>query len=101
MYQPSLLICGTRGLSEFKGMLLGSVSKYCLQHSPVPVAVVRPEDQLKKSQKKLTGLSRVTSPAGNSLNSEDEDENADKKFNRLSLTSSWKSKKSSRSNSPT
>ncbi|KAI8980936.1 hypothetical protein BDB01DRAFT_796176 [Pilobolus umbonatus] len=51
MYQPSLLVVGSRGLSEFKGMLLNSVSKYCIQHSPVPVAVVRPEDKLKKALK--------------------------------------------------
>ncbi|KAL0097667.1 hypothetical protein J3Q64DRAFT_1617005, partial [Phycomyces blakesleeanus] len=49
MYQPSLLIVGTRGLSDFKNMLLGSVSKYCLQHSPVPVVVVRPDDKIKKN----------------------------------------------------
>ncbi|CEG80976.1 hypothetical protein RMATCC62417_15234 [Rhizopus microsporus] len=49
LYQPSLLIVGTRGLSEFKGMLLGSISKYCLQHSPVPVTVVRSENQIRKS----------------------------------------------------
>jgi hypothetical protein len=75
MYQPSLLIVGTRGLSEFKGMLLGSVSKYCLQHSPVPVAVVRPESKAKKiysgsssapvpaisdkKKKKLSGIMRI------------------------------------------
>lgn len=93
MYQPSLLICGTRGLSEFKGMLLGSVSKYCLQHSPVPVAVVRPEDQLKKSHKKLMKISSDEDTT--------EDESVDKKFHKLSLTHSWtKSKKNSRSNSP-
>ncbi|KAI8883306.1 adenine nucleotide alpha hydrolases-like protein [Backusella circina FSU 941] len=78
MYQPSLLIVGTRGLSEFKGMLLGSVSKYCLQHSPVPVAVVRPEGKHKKTysgsssapavsaisdkkKKKLSGIMRIGS----------------------------------------
>ncbi|EIE79700.1 hypothetical protein G6F47_009970 [Rhizopus delemar] len=49
MYQPSLLIVGTRGLSEIRGMFLGSISKYCLQHSPVPVTVVRSEDQIRKS----------------------------------------------------
>ncbi|CAO3637155.1 unnamed protein product [Cunninghamella echinulata] len=45
MYQPSMLIVGTRGLSEFKGMLLGSVSKYCLQHSSIPVAIARPKEE--------------------------------------------------------
>lgn len=106
MYQPSLLIVGTRGLSEFKGMLLNSVSKYCLQHSPVPVAVVRPEDKVKKS-KKLGGLMRISSAgsaAGNTSEEDTnttEDENTEKKFNRLSLAGGWKkSKDRSRSASP-
>ncbi|KAI8644060.1 hypothetical protein BD408DRAFT_414004 [Parasitella parasitica] len=99
MYQPSLLIVGSRGLSEFKGMLLNSVSKYCLQHSPIPVAVVRPEDKLKKS-KKLSGLMRVSS-AGSAAGNTSEDDNAttedectEKKFNRLGLTGGWKKPKS-------
>lgn len=106
MYQPSLLIVGTRGLSEFKGMLLNSVSKYCLQHSPIPVAVVRPEDKLKKS-KKLGGLMRISSAGNTAGNTSEEDnstlddERSEKKFNRLSLTGGWKkSKDRSRSTSP-
>lgn len=99
MYQPSLLIVGTRGLSEFKGMLLGSVSKYCLQHSPVPVAVVRPDDKIKKYKAKknrLSGLMRLGSYSKSNTDessSSDEESNAssqglapvDKKFNRLSF----------------
>ncbi|CEP18728.1 hypothetical protein [Parasitella parasitica] len=105
MYQPSLLIVGTRGLSEFKGMLLNSVSKYCLQHSPVPVAVVRPEDKLKKS-KKLSGLMRISSAGSTAGNTSEEDNNneddcTEKKFNRLTLSGGWKkSKNRSRSVSP-
>lgn len=103
MYQPSLLIVGTRGLSEFKGMLLGSVSKYCLQHSPVPVAVVRPEDKLKKSAKKISGLMRIGS--ANSVvghtSDEDNDETADRRFSKLSLKDSWQRKsRRTRSESP-
>ncbi|CAO3641653.1 unnamed protein product [Cunninghamella blakesleeana] len=45
MYQPSMLIVGTRGLSEFKGILLGSVSSYCLKHSGIPVAIARPKEE--------------------------------------------------------
>ncbi|KAI9480862.1 MAG: hypothetical protein EXX96DRAFT_564506 [Benjaminiella poitrasii] len=52
VYQPSMLIVGTRGMSELKGMFMNSVSKYCLQHSPVPVVVVRPEDKIKKQHQK-------------------------------------------------
>ncbi|KAI9497505.1 hypothetical protein BDB00DRAFT_804859 [Zychaea mexicana] len=90
MYQPSLLIVGTRGLSEFKGMLLGSVSKYCLQHSPVPVAVVRPDDKIKKykGKKGRFGLKRLGGSNTSESSSSDEEQQTravDKKFNRLSL----------------
>ncbi|ORX57009.1 adenine nucleotide alpha hydrolases-like protein [Hesseltinella vesiculosa] len=61
VYQPSMLIVGTRGLSEFKGMFIGSVSKYCLQHVPIPVVVVRPEGakQAEKKNKKGNRLSAM------------------------------------------
>lgn len=36
-----LLVLGARGLGGFKGLLLGSVSQYCLHHSAVPVAIIR------------------------------------------------------------
>ncbi|CDS05870.1 hypothetical protein LRAMOSA08398 [Lichtheimia ramosa] len=95
MYQPSLLIVGTRGLSEFKGMLLGSVSKYCLQHSPVPVTVVRPDDKIKKykvKKNRLSGLMRLgsagSSRTSTSESSSDEDSSiqpVEKKMNRLSF----------------
>lgn len=102
MYQPSLLIVGTRGLSEFKGMLLGSVSKYCLQHSPVPVAVVRPEDKKvkKSSVQRLSGLMRLGSGSIPTMSSftnvtdETEGSRDSSLFNRLSL------KHRSRSTSP-
>ncbi len=92
MYQPSLLIVGTRGLSEFRGMLLGSVSKYCLQHSPVPVAVVRPEDKLKKSARKISGLMRIGSANNVGSTSEEDNEDSEKKFSKLSLKDSWQRK---------
>ncbi|KAI8384641.1 uncharacterized protein BYT42DRAFT_563165 [Radiomyces spectabilis] len=97
MYQPSLLIVGTRGLSEFKGMLLGSISKYCLQHSPVPVVVVRPEGKHKKHKAKkhrLSGLMRISSSSNvstrDTLQSSSDEETAgpiEKKLSRLSLQS--------------
>ena len=45
---------GTRGrnLGGFQGLLPGSVSKYCLQNSPVPVIVVRPNAQRARTKRK-------------------------------------------------
>ena len=45
---------GTRGrsLGGIQGLLPGSVSKYCLQNSPVPVIVVRPTAKREKKKRK-------------------------------------------------
>ncbi|SGY18748.1 BQ5605_C014g07459 [Microbotryum silenes-dioicae] len=50
IYEPDSLIVGTRGKQEslFKPMM-GSISKYCVARSPVPVVVVRPEDKVQAS----------------------------------------------------
>ncbi|KAH9877096.1 hypothetical protein IAQ61_002459 [Plenodomus lingam] len=54
LYEPAILVVGTRGksLGGFQGLLPGSVSKYCLQHSPVPVIVVRPTTKRDKARNK-------------------------------------------------
>ncbi|OKL61967.1 hypothetical protein UA08_02565 [Talaromyces atroroseus] len=54
IYEPAILIVGTRGrsLSGMQGLLPGSVSKYCLQQSPIPVVVVRPSTKREKKKKK-------------------------------------------------
>lgn len=54
LYEPAILVVGTRGrsLGGFQGLLPGSVSKYCLQHSPVPVIVVRPSYKRDKARSK-------------------------------------------------
>jgi nucleotide-binding universal stress UspA family protein len=36
-----LLVVGSRGHGGFPGMLLGSVSQHCVQHSPCPVVIIR------------------------------------------------------------
>ncbi|KAG0369723.1 hypothetical protein BC939DRAFT_441661 [Gamsiella multidivaricata] len=58
MYEPDMLVVGTRGRNTVKGFLLGSVSRYCLNHSPVPVTVVRPASKLIKSKTKAKGIFR-------------------------------------------
>lgn len=40
-----LLVVGSRGRGSFASAVLGSVSHYVLQHSPVPVVIVRAEHE--------------------------------------------------------
>jgi nucleotide-binding universal stress UspA family protein len=53
LYEPAILVVGTRGksLGGFQGLLPGSVSKYCLQHSPVPVIVVNAKRDKAKTKR--------------------------------------------------
>ncbi|POR34918.1 Universal stress protein A family protein C25B2.10 [Tolypocladium paradoxum] len=65
MYQPAMLIVGTRGrsLGGLQGLVnaRNSFSKYCLQYSPVPVVVVRPtEKRIKKKVKRANDSTRQT-----------------------------------------
>lgn len=55
IYEPAILVVGTRGrnLTGYHGLLSsGSVSKYCLQYSPVPVIVVRPSGKREAKKRK-------------------------------------------------
>ncbi|KAE8353525.1 adenine nucleotide alpha hydrolases-like protein [Aspergillus coremiiformis] len=65
IYEPSVLIVGTRGrnLGGVQSLLPGSVSKYCLQESPIPVIVVRPSTKREKKKKK-----RLADPTRRSYN---------------------------------
>ncbi|KAM4062159.1 universal stress protein family protein [Hirsutella rhossiliensis] len=65
MYQPAMLVVGTRGrsLGGIQGLVnsRNSFSKYCLQYSPVPVVVVRPtEKRIKKKVKRANDSTRQT-----------------------------------------
>lgn len=61
IYEPSVLIVGTRGRSTMQGLLPGSISKYCLQQSPVPVIVVRPSAKREYTKNKRRASSRLQS----------------------------------------
>ncbi|KAG5639916.1 hypothetical protein DXG03_002390, partial [Asterophora parasitica] len=61
LYRPDSVVVGTRGkrsvlsglaLNMNMGSAIGSVSKYCLTHSPVPIIVVRPERKVRKAVEK-------------------------------------------------
>lgn len=58
MYNPSMLVVGTKGrsLGGIQGLMntRNSFSKYCLQYSPIPVVVVRPDDKRAKKKEKRT-----------------------------------------------
>lgn len=48
LYRPDSLVVGTRGQKSVIQQWMGSVSRYCLAHSPVPVITVKPERKVKK-----------------------------------------------------
>ncbi|EFW16020.1 hypothetical protein CPSG_07647 [Coccidioides posadasii str. Silveira] len=64
IYEPAALIVGTRGrsLGGMQGLLPGSVSKYCLQQSPIPVIVVRPSQKREKKKQKSASSSTSRLP---------------------------------------
>ncbi|ORY59016.1 hypothetical protein BCR35DRAFT_309335 [Leucosporidium creatinivorum] len=74
IYRPDSLIVGTRGRSEsiFKmGAYMGSISKWSVARSPVPVIVVKPADKVResleqRSDRKRSYVSLLGSSAGNS-----------------------------------
>ncbi|CAK7216632.1 hypothetical protein SBRCBS47491_002893 [Sporothrix bragantina] len=62
VYEPSMLVVGTRGrsLGGIQGLVnKNSFSKYCLQYSPVPTVVVRDyEKRMKKKDKRSNDPAR-------------------------------------------
>ncbi|KAK4044695.1 hypothetical protein C8A01DRAFT_31194 [Parachaetomium inaequale] len=74
IYNPSMLVVGTKGrtLGGFQGLMnaRNSFSKYCLQYSPIPVVVVRPDDKrLKKKEKRSQDPTRQSYAAMLAYNS--------------------------------
>lgn len=39
-HEADLLVVGSKGYGEFAGMLLGSVSEYCVHHARCPVVII-------------------------------------------------------------
>ncbi|CCJ30250.1 unnamed protein product [Pneumocystis jirovecii] len=53
IYQPDSVVIGTRGKGlGIQSLLPGSISKYCLATSPVPVIVVRPDRKRAEAKSK-------------------------------------------------
>jgi len=55
-YEPTMVIVGSRGLGQLKGILLGSTSHYLIQKSSVPVMVAR--RRLKRPAKRTAHLTQ-------------------------------------------
>lgn len=51
-----LLVVGARGHGGFRGLLLGSVSQRCAQHTTIPLAIVRSEDTTPVANRIVVGV---------------------------------------------
>ncbi len=52
-----LIVTGTRGLGGFRGMIVGSVSHYVIQHTDIPVVVVPPDRRARQLAAKAVPVS--------------------------------------------
>ncbi|GAA5864904.1 hypothetical protein JCM3774_004267 [Rhodotorula dairenensis] len=60
IYKPDSLIVGTRGRPDslFKSAFMGSISRWAVARSPVPVVVVRPDDKVREGLERRLGDSK-------------------------------------------
>ncbi|CAO3644449.1 unnamed protein product [Cunninghamella blakesleeana] len=57
----TMVVCGSSGKrGSLRGILIGGVSTYLVQKSPVPVSVVRPQKKKKVNKKKLTAAQKLS-----------------------------------------
>ncbi|CAO3625254.1 unnamed protein product [Cunninghamella echinulata] len=57
----TMVVCGSSGKrGSLRGILIGGVSTYLVQKSPVPVSVVRPQKKKKANKKKLTAAQKLS-----------------------------------------
>ncbi|GAA5903263.1 hypothetical protein JCM6882_008121 [Rhodosporidiobolus microsporus] len=51
IYKPDSLIVGTRGKPDslFRSAMMGSISRWAVARSPIPVVVVRPDDKVRET----------------------------------------------------
>jgi nucleotide-binding universal stress UspA family protein len=55
--EADLLVVGRRGMSTFKELMLGSVSRHLVTHAPIPTVVVPPEsDPMARVQRVVAGF---------------------------------------------
>ena len=79
----TMLVVGTRGMSNIESMVMGSVSVFLLNHSPIPVVVVRSE----KPSKKFSGIYDESNQPADRSSSRDRGRGRDRSVERIRMSS--------------
>ncbi|KAI8882074.1 hypothetical protein K501DRAFT_221802 [Backusella circina FSU 941] len=58
--KPAYMITGTRGLGAVKSAVMGSVSKFLINHCPCPVLVIKLEPEEIEARKQMTDAKNAT-----------------------------------------